>query len=163
MIRVSQACEILLQETVLCIEASFCERSGGTDTVLFEGVVQPHQTVSAKNATEDNCSFESMDDTEILKIKSFESENFTDKTLGWVVSHIYSLADLDPDLSYPAEMENITLAFPILDADRYGNIADLLYALLFEFGYDYKFTPGTCSFCKTYTSSSYRVSVAVST
>ena len=159
-IRSAEAPALFLQETALFIDAAFCERSGGTDTVLFEGVVRPYQTVSAKNATEDNFSFEIMDYTEILKIKSFESENFTDKTLGWVVSHIYSLADLDPDLSYPAEMENITLAFPILDADKYGNIADLLSAILFEFGYDYKFTPGTCNIFKTYLSSSSGLSVA---
>lgn len=159
-IRSAEASALFLQEAALFIDAAFCERSGGTDTVLFEGVVRPYQTVSAKNATEDNFSFEIMDYTEILKIKSFESENFTDKTLGWVVSHIYSLADLDPDLSYPAEMENITLAFPILDADKYGNIADLLSAILFEFGYDYKFTPGTCNIFKTYLSSSSGLSVA---
>lgn len=159
-IRSAEASALFLQETALFIDAALCERSGNTDTVLFEGVVRPYQTVSAKNATEDNFSFEIMDYTEILKIKSFESENFTDKTLGWVVSHIYSLADLDPDLSYPAEMENITLAFPILDADRYGNIADLLSAILFEFGYDYKFTPGTCSIFRTYLSSSSGLSVA---
>ena len=159
-IRSAEASALFLQETALFVDAALCERSGNTDTVLFEGVVRPYQTVSAKNATEDNFSFEIMDYTEILKIKSFESENFTDKTLGWVVSHIYSLADLDPDLSYPAEMENITLAFPILDADRYGNIADLLSAILFEFGYDYKFTPGTCSIFRTYLSSSSGLSVA---
>ena len=159
-IRSAEASALFLQETALFVDAALCERSGNTDTVLFEGVVRPYQTVSAKNATEDNFSFEIMDYTEILKIKSFESENFTDKTLGWVVSHIYSLADLDPDLSYPAEMENITLAFPILDADKYGNIADLLSAILFEFGYDYKFTPGTCSIFRTYLSSSSGLSVA---
>ena len=62
-IRSAEASALFLQETALFVDAALCERSGNTDTVLFEGVVRPYQTVSAKNATEDNFSFEIMDYT----------------------------------------------------------------------------------------------------
>lgn len=149
-IRSAEASALFLQETALFVTAELCERSGSTDTVLFSGVVRPYQSVSARNRTEENFNLEIMDFTELMKTCSFEAENFMDKTLGWVVSHIYGLADLPLSLSYPAEMDDISLAYPILDSDKYGNVADLFSALLYEFGYDYKFEATRCVVFRTW-------------
>ena len=149
-IRSAEASMLFLQETGLFIEASLVERVSGTDTVLFEGVVRPYQSVSAKNKTEDNFNLEIMDYTELMEIKKFSTEELTDKTLGWLVGHVYDFAELTPDLRYPAEMDNIDLAFPVLDADKYDSVAALLSSILFEFGYDYKFTPGYCVIFRTW-------------
>ena len=149
-IRSSEASILFLQETALFVNAELCERSGNTDTVIFSGVVRPYQSVSAKNKTEDNFNLEIMDFTELMKIRKFDEADFIDKTLGWVVSYIYSLADLDLSLSYPAEMEDFTLLHPVLDPEKYSNVADLLSAILFEFGYDYKFEATRCVVFRTW-------------
>ena len=146
----AEASMLFLQETALFVNAELCERSGNTDTVIFDGVIRPYQSVSAKNNTEDKFSLQIMDFTEVMKVRRFEDEYYELKSLGWLVSHVYGLAELSPVLSYPAEMDNINLAYKLLDSDKYANVADLFSAILFEFGYDYKFTPSGCTVFRTW-------------
>ena len=156
----AEASVLFLQEEAALINAELVERSGNTDTVIFSGVVRPYRNVSAKNATLEKFSLEIMDFTEVMKIHQFEEEYFESKTLGWLVSHVYDLAELSPALSYPAEMDSIDLAYKLLDPEKFSNVADLFSQILFEFGYDYKFEASRCVVFRTWLDSATGLPVA---
>lgn len=156
----AEASVLFLQEESPLINAELVVRSGNTDTVLFSGVVRPYQSVSAKNTTLDKFSLEIMDFTEVMAVKEFEEEYFESKTLGWLVSHVYGLAELSPALSYPVEMDSVELAYKILDPERFSNVAELFSQILFEFGYDYKFEASRCVIFRTWLEDSTNLPVA---
>jgi len=146
-IRSYEISAMLLQEEAPLIRAELKENS----TVIFQGVVRPYQTVSAKNATENVFSLQLMDDTEILKNTAIEDqEEFLDKDLAWCVQYLYDMADLPEDLNLPDEFSNISVPFFNLSPDKYPKVADQLEAMLWEYGYDYKFSGSDCNVIRTW-------------
>ena len=149
-IRSYEVSAMFLQEEAPLIRAELKEGS----TIVFQGVVRPYQTVSAKNNTENYFSLQLMDDTETLKNTAItEPEDYLDKTLAWCINYLYDLADLPETLVLPAEFSTIDVPFFSLDPDKYAKVADQIEAMLWEYGYDYKFSGSNCNVIKTWVDS----------
>lgn len=149
-IRSYEVSAMLLQEEAPMIRAELKDDGA----VIFQGVVRPYQTVSAKNATENVFSLQIMDDTEVLKNTAITAqEEHLDKTLAWCVEYLYDMADLPETLEAPAELSDIEIPFFNLNPDRYATVSDQLELMLWEYGYDYKFSGTSCNIIRTWADS----------
>lgn len=149
-IRSYEVSAMLLQEEAPLIRAELMDDGA----IVFQGVVRPYQTVSAKNSTENYFSLQLMDDTETLKNTAItEPEDYLDKTLAWCINYLYDMADLPETLAVPQELSDIEVPFFSLDPDKYAKVSDQIEAMLWEYGYDYKFSGTSCNIIRTWVDS----------
>ena len=147
-IRSYEVSAMLLQEEAPLIRAELKDDG----VIIFQGVVRPYQSVSAKNNTENLFSLQLMDDTEVLENTAItEAVDFLDKTLSWCVGYLYDLAGIPETLVTPPELNAIDVPFFSLNPDKYAKVSDQLEAMLWEYGYDYKFSGTNCNIIKTWT------------
>ena len=145
-IRSHEASGLILQEQAPRIRAELKK----DNTLIFQGVIRPYQSVGAKNATLESFSLEILDDTEVLTLaKITETATYSTKSLSWCIGHIYDMADIPEELAVPAALEGVMLPYFIVSPDQYDNVASFLSALLFEFGYDYRFSGDQCRIIPT--------------
>ena len=141
-IRSYEISAMLLQEEAPLIRAELKDGA----TIIFQGVVRPYQSVSAKNNTENLFSLQLMDDTEVLKNTSIdEPEDYLGKTLAWCINHLYGVARLPEVLVLPPELSTIDVPYFSMDPNKYPKVSDQIEAMLWEYGYDYKFSGTNCS------------------
>ena len=147
-IRSYEVSAMLLQEEAPLIRAELKDDG----VVIFQGVVRPYQSVSAKNNTENLFSLQLMDDTEVLENTAItEAVDFLGKTLAWCVGYLYNLAGIPETLVTPPELNAIDVPFFSLSPEKYAKVSDQLEAMLWEYGYDYKFSGTNCNIVKTWT------------
>lgn len=145
-IRSHEASGLILQEQAPRIRAELKQ----DDTLIFQGVIRPYQSVGAKNATLESFSLEILDNTEVLTLtKITETATYSVKSLSWCIGHIYDMADIPEELAVPAALDSVMLPYFIVSPDQYDNVASFLSALLFEFGYDYRFSGDQCRIIPT--------------
>lgn len=144
-IKSAEAFALFLSETSRLVKAEVKH----DNTVMFEGVIRPYLSVSARGNYEEPISVQVMDYTEALHIVSGEDRNDCGGyTLAQCVDYLFNLAGITTTRDYPAAFSSDTVEYlPIKSSEYYDAI---LTNLLFERGgWDYKFTPGHVKFYKT--------------
>lgn len=141
----SAACAaLLLTETADLIPAVLYH----DETVIFDGYIRPYRTIGAKGPAEDPVSLQIMDATEAMHVVTGTDVVYTNKTVAQLVSFIYAASGATPTLgSIPADLSTYSLDRFRIAADEYWD--DVLSELLYEYGYDFVFTPGACQIQKT--------------
>lgn len=144
-IKSAEAFALFLSETSRLVKAEVKH----DNTVMFEGVIRPYLSVSARGNYEEPISVQVMDYTEALHIVSGEDRNDCGGyTLAQCVDYLFNLAGITTTRDYPAAFSSDTVEYlPIKSSEYYDAV---LTNLLFERGgWDYKFTPGHVKFYKT--------------
>lgn len=144
-IKSAEAFALFLSETSRLVKAEVKH----DNTVMFEGVIRPYLSVSARGNYEEPISVQVMDYTEALHIVSGEDRNDCGGyTLAQCVDYLFNLAGISTTRDYPAAFSSDTVEYlPIKSSEYYDAV---LTNLLFERGgWDYKFTPGHVKFYKT--------------
>lgn len=128
--------------------------NGGT--TVFTGYIRPYVSTSANGAYADNIELEIMDNTESMHVYVWpESEPDTsriretvrqDSTLASNVTYLFGLVGKSCDTSALGDY-----SMPWFRTAEGDYIDEVIARLLFEYGYDYKWTPnGTAVFFSTF-------------
>ena len=143
-IQSAECAALLLVETEPMISAKLYHNS----TLIFDGYVRPYRTIGAKGATEDPVSLQIMDATEYMHVVTGTDIVYNNKTIAQLVALIYAASGATPTLgTVPADLSTYTLDRFRVAADEYWD--EILSELLYEYGYDFVFTPGACTIQKT--------------
>ena len=119
------------------------------ETTIFQGVVRPYLTTSASGTREDSVSMEILDYTELLHYYITADEVVENKNLDATIDYLFEKAGVSTTLSYPTEFSSDSVGYLALSEGEY--IDDVLSTLLYERGYDYRFTATGCEFFATTT------------
>lgn len=149
-----EAFALFLSETSRLVKAEVKK----DDEVIFEGVVRPYLGSSAKGSSEDPIRIEVLDYTELLHFYIAEDSVLQNLTLDKVIDSLFSKAGVSIAREYPASFSTDATSRIPLSKDEY--VDDILSTLLYERGYDYKFTPGKCTFFETSTETEPTASVS---
>lgn len=149
-----EAFALFLSETSRLVKAEVKK----DDEVIFEGVVRPYLGSSAKGSSEDPIRIEVLDYTELLHFYIAEDSVLQNLTLDKVIDSLFSKAGVSIAREYPASFSTDSTYRIPLSKDEY--VDDILSTLLYERGYDYKFSPGKCTFFETSTETEPTASVS---
>ena len=117
--------------------------------IIFEGVIRPYLGTSAEGVNESPIEIEVLDYTELLHHYISEDLVLQNLRLDQVVDKLFSLAGVTVPREYPSEFSSDSTLYIPLSQGEY--VDDVLNELLFERGYDFKFSAGRCSFFATST------------
>ena len=121
------------------------------ETTIFQGVVRPYLTTSASGSREDAVSMEILDYTELLHFYITADEVVENKNLDATIDYLFEKAGVSTTRSYPTEFSSDSVGYLALSEGEY--VDDVLSTLLYERGYDYRFTATGCEFFATTTES----------
>lgn len=148
-IRSREASLLFLQSKDDIIRA---EVKNGSETV-FEGVVRPYRSFSARGNFEDALSLQIMDYTEVLHAYAQADEAFLAKSVEHVFRAVYGkVAGLPEMIEFPSELSEKQVDYCKLKKGTYYD--SWLSEMLYEFGYDFRFKVGKCVIFSTHASSS---------
>jgi hypothetical protein len=119
------------------------------EATVFQGVVRPYLTTSASGVREDAVSMEILDYTELLHYYITADEVVENKNLDATIDYLFEKAGVSTTRSYPTEFSTDSVGYLALSEGEY--VDDVLSTLLYERGYDYRFTATRCEFLATTT------------
>lgn len=116
--------------------------------IIFEGVVRPYLSTSARGDIENGIKAEILDYTELLHVYNDEDicDVFDTSLLG-CIDYIFNLAGVSITKDCPALFNSDIVDYLPIKRGEY--LDDVLSNLLNERGYDYKFVPGQVKFFRT--------------
>lgn len=147
----SLSCQIRSREAALAflmardelIRAELKDGSG----VVFEGVVRPYRNFSARGNREDNLSLEVLDYTEMMHSYASEAIIYKAQSVKHIFTDVYNLCGIPSELVIPAALESISVDYCICKKGEYFDA--WLSQMLFEYGYDFRFSVGRCEIIPT--------------
>ena len=122
------------------------------DATIFSGIVRPYLTTSASGVREDAVSMEILDYTELLHYYVTADEVISNKTLDALIDDFFSRAGISSvSRTYPSAFSSDNTYYVALTEGDY--LDTILSTILYERGYDYRFTATGCEFFETTTES----------